>query len=224
MVIPALDEEATVAEVVERVRAEGFDALVVDDGSTDATAARAGAAGAEVLRFPVNLGVGAAMRAGFRFAVDHGYRRVVQVDADLQHPPEAIQRLIEAADEGADLVIGSRFAEGYATERHRRLAMRVLARWVSHHVGVQLDDVTSGFRVITEPLLSSFAVHYPSEYLGDTVEAIIQAHAAGATIVQVPVPMAARAAGNATPAVVAGGHLARMAVAVMAGKPQRVGR
>ena len=163
------------------------------------------------------------MRAGFRYAVEHRYRRVVQVDADLQHPPEAIPTLLAAADEGIDLVIGSRFAAGYDTESHRRLAMRVLAGWVSRRVGVRLDDVTSGFRVISEPLLSEFAEHYPAEYLGDTVEAILQADAAGATIVQVGVPMAPRAGGTATSAIAAGGHLARMTVSVVAGKPQQAG-
>ena len=84
--------------------------------------------------------------------------------------------------------------------------------------------MTSGFRVISEPLLAAFADHYPSEYLGDTVEAIVQAHASGARIVQVPVPMYQRTSGTPTSAVAAGGHLARMAVAVVAGKPQRAGR
>lgn len=223
-VVPALNEEATVGRVVDRVHRVGLPALVVDDGSSDGTAAVARDAGASVVGLPVNLGVGAAMRTGFRYAVEHRYGRVVQVDADLQHPPEAIPDLLAAADQGADLVIGSRFAAGYDTERHRRLAMRVLAAWVSRRVGVELDDVTSGFRVIGEPLLSTFADTYPAEYLGDTVEAILQAHAAGASITQVPVEMAPRAGGTATSAAAAGGHLARMAVSVVAGKPQRVSR
>ena len=135
-----------------------------------------------------------------------------------------LRRLVEAADDGIDLVIGSRFAGGYATAGHRRLAMRTLASWMSHRVGVELDDVTSGFRVISQPLLGFFAEHYPAEYLGDTVEAILQADAFGATIAQVPVPMAQRETGDATSSITAGGHLARMAVAIVAGKPQRVGR
>lgn len=223
-VVPAFDEEATVASVVEGIRAIGLDVLVVDDGSSDATSRRAVRSGATVIRLPVNLGVGAAMRAGFRYAVDHGYDRVVQVDADLQHPPEVIPTLLAAADEGADLVVGSRFADGYATPGHRRLAMRILAAWISRRLKVELDDVTSGFRVISEPLLTTFAEHYPSEYLGDTVEALLQADASGARIVQVPVSMGQRGGGTATSSVAAGGHLARMAVAILAGKPQQAGR
>jgi glycosyltransferase involved in cell wall biosynthesis len=224
VVVPAYEEEHTVGEVVRRVRALGFPVLVVDDGSADATAERARDAGAHVVSLPINIGVGGAMRTGFRYAVDRGYTRVVQVDGDLQHPPEAIPLLVAEADTGVDLVIGSRFADGYDTAGHRRTAMRIVAAVVSRKVGVPLDDVTSGFKVVSQPLLGVFADHYPAEYLGDTVEAVIQAHANGATIAQVPVPMHQRSAGAATPTLSAGGHLARLAVALMAGKPQRIGR
>lgn len=224
VIVPALDEEGTVGDVVERIRALGLPVLVVDDGSTDDTAVRAAAAGADVVSLPINVGVGGAMRTGFRYAVERGYKRVVQVDGDLQHPPEAIPVLVAEADSGVDLVIGSRFGGGYETSGHRRLAMRLLAWWVSRRVGVHVDDVTSGFRVISEPLLGFFADHYPAEYLGDTVEAVLQAHAFGASIAQVPVPMDQRRAGTATSPLAAGGHLARMVVSIIAGKPGRMGR
>ncbi len=224
VVVPAFHEEHTVGVVVDRARRMGLPVLVVDDGSTDETAERAVEAGATVVRLPINVGVGGAMRTGFRYAVENGFDRVVQVDADLQHPPESIPALLAVADTGVDLVIGSRFDDGYVTAGHRRLAMRLVAWWVSRRVGVALDDVTSGFKVVTEPLLGFFAEHYPAEYLGDTVEAVVQAHAFGATIAQVPIPMDQRGAGDATSAVAAGGHLARMAVSIVAGKPQRMGR
>jgi len=224
VVVPAHNEAGTVDEVVRRVTDIGYPVLVVDDGSTDDTAAVAADAGATVVTMPVNLGVGGAMRAGFRYAVDHGYRRVVQVDGDLQHPPEGIPILIAAADGGADLVIGSRFADGYRAAGYRRLTMRTMAAIVSRMVGMRLDDVTSGFRVVSEPLLSRFAERYPAEYLGDTVESLLQAHTSGATITQVSVPMDPRTAGEATSHVAAGAHLARLAVSVVAGKPQRMGR
>ena len=224
VVVPAFDEAASVAEVVDRVTAVGYPVLVVDDGSTDSTASLAQSAGATVMRLPVNLGVGAAMRAGFRYSVANGYHRVVQVDADLQHPPEAIHLLIAAADEGAQLVIGSRFAAGYRVSGYRRVAMATVAGVISRMVGVTLDDVTSGFRVISEPLLSQFAERYPAEYLGDTVEAVLQAHAGGATIAQVPVPMEPRTAGASTSRLAASGHLARLAVSVVAGKPKEMAK
>jgi glycosyltransferase involved in cell wall biosynthesis len=219
-VVPAFNEVETVGEAVRRVRAMGYPVVVVDDGSTDGTAGAASHAGANVLTMPINVGVGGAMRTGFRYAVEHGYKRVIQVDADLQHPPEAIPALMERSDAGVELVIGSRFAAGYKTDGHRRVAMRALGRIVSRNVGVQLDDVTSGFRVISEPLLGHFADAYPSEYLGDTVEAVLQASAFGATIDQVSIPMDQRTTGQATSSVAASAHLGRLAISLIAGKPK----
>ncbi len=215
VVIPAFDEEATVGRVVSAVRGLGLDAVVVDDGSSDGTSAAARRAGAQVVRMPINVGVGGALRTGFAFAVRRDYDRVVQVDADLQHDPAAVPALLAAADEhDAQLVVGSRFAGGYRASPARRLLMRMLARLVSRRVGTRLDDVTSGFRVITEPLLSRFARDYRTEYLGDTVEALLTAHAAGARIVQVPVRMGPRAGGLATPRLQAAGHLLRLLLAL----------
>jgi len=224
VVIPAYNEVATVGEVVRRTRDAGLSSLVVDDGSSDDTVDAARRAGAVVISMPVNLGVGAAMRAGFKYAVGHGYQRVVQVDADLQHPPEAIHLLTDVADTGIDLVIGSRFAHGYKTGFSRRIMMRIVAGGVSRLVGVRLDDVTSGFRVVSEPLLRHFAQRYPAEYLGDTVESLLQAHSVGASIAQVEVPMDQRIAGVATSPIRAGGHLARLAVSVVAGKPRSMAK
>jgi glycosyltransferase involved in cell wall biosynthesis len=216
-VIPAYNEAATVGRVVSQLAEMGLDSLVVDDGSSDLTATQAAAAGAVVLRHPTNIGVGGALRTGFAFAVRAGYGRVVCVDADLQHEPESIADLVAAADAtGAELMIGSRFEGGeYAVSGGRRLLMRFLSRWVSRRVGAELDDVTSGFRVITDPLLSRFAVAYPTEYLGDTVEAIMAAHRTGAVIAQTGVRMGARPAGDPTSRLHAAGHLLRLALVLV---------
>ena len=123
VVIPAHDEAESIADVVTRVRAAGFPALVVDDGSADDTAERARRAGAAVARLPVNLGVGGALRTGFRYAVANGFDRAVQVDGDGQHDPAQIPVLLEAADNGTHLVVGTRFAdESYTVSRSRRSA------------------------------------------------------------------------------------------------------
>jgi glycosyltransferase involved in cell wall biosynthesis len=223
VVIPAHNEEGSVGTVVEGVRALGLQSLVVDDGSTDATSLVAAASGATVLTLPVNMGVGAALRAGFRYATSHGFKRVVQLDADLQHPPEAIPLLLEAAERGVDLVVGSRFGSGYDPGA-RRFAMRLLSVVVSRRIGVRITDPTSGFKVVTEPLLSEFARSYPAEYLGDTVEALLQAGAFGASVVEVPVPMQQRHSGAATTTPHAAGHFARVLLAIIAGKPGRRSR
>jgi glycosyltransferase involved in cell wall biosynthesis len=220
VVTPAHDEEESVGLVVEGIRALGLPVVVVDDGSTDNTAVAASAAGATVLRLPVNAGVGAALRTGFRYAVRNGFKRVVQVDADLQHPPGAIPLLLEAAEDGAELVIGSRFGSGY-DPGVRRIGMRLLSALVSSRIGTRISDPTSGFKVVTEPLLSEFARSYPAEYLGDTVEALLQAGAFGARIVEVAVPMDQRMAGTATTTGHAAGQFGRILVTVVAGKPTR---
>src|ERR1035438_1095929 len=110
----AWNEEGSIARVVHELHGTlaGMDVLVVDDGSTDQTALRAREAGAVVARLPYNLGVGGAMRLGFRYAVERDYDTVVQIDADGQHDPAFVPQLLERIAAGADLVIGARFAGG----------------------------------------------------------------------------------------------------------------
>ncbi|HTN54705.1 MAG TPA: glycosyltransferase family 2 protein, partial [Microbacterium sp.] len=127
VVVPAWNEEESVADVVRDIVASvpGAVCLVVDDGSSDATSQRARDAGAIVLRLPFNLGVGGAMRTGFRYARDHGFDVLVQVDADGQHDAAEIAALVAGLDE-ADLVIGARFAGkgDYGVRGPRKWAMR----------------------------------------------------------------------------------------------------
>jgi glycosyltransferase involved in cell wall biosynthesis len=180
----------------------GYDVLVIDDGSVDRTADKARRAGAIVLRLPVNLGVGGALRCGFRYAVTHGYSTVVQCDADGQHDPAQITVLLDTMrTEHADLVVGSRFALDDATYEVgavRRVVMHRLAHLASRRTGVTITDATSGFRAIGGRLLGSFAASYPAEYLGDTIEALAQASRSGFKVVQVGVRMRPRAAGIST--------------------------
>ena len=198
IVVPALNEQDSVGAVVRSIRESVPDAvcLVVDDGSTDATAEVAAEAGATVLSLPFNLGVGGAMRAGFRYARDHGHRVVVQVDADGQHDPRYIGALVAGLD-SADIVIGARFAGvgDYGVRGPRRWAMRVLAGAVSRVARRRLDDVTSGFKASGPAAVRLFAETYPAEYLGDTVEALVIGARAGLEITQLPVEMRPRQGG-----------------------------
>ena len=172
-----------------------LDVLVVDDGSTDNTRNISIENGATVLSLPFNLGVGGALRTGFKYAVLHGYDSVVQVDADGQHLPREISKLMHAADQShADLVIGSRFlnsdtSQQMSVSRMRQLGMKLLARVASRATGTRLTDTTSGFRVIKSPLLIEFSRRFPTNYLGDTFEAVVAAGRAGYVVSEVAVEM-----------------------------------
>jgi glycosyltransferase involved in cell wall biosynthesis len=199
LVMPAFNEERSVGDVVAAARRLHYDVCVVDDGSVDHTFVRAESAGAHVLRLPVNLGVGGALRCGFRWALRNNYDTVVQVDADGQHDPAQVQALLGVLrDSDAHMVVGSRFLLGagpYQVRGIRRLAMRILSARVGRVAGVKVQDSSSGFRAIRRPLLDRFALDYPVEYLGDTVEALIEAARAGADIVEHPIAMTPRAHG-----------------------------
>lgn len=199
VVVPAFNEQASIAAVVAEVVAclPDADVLVVDDCSTDRTRHEALATPAQVLTLPINLGVGGAMRAGYRYALRYGYDAVLQIDGDGQHDARDAHRLIAALAD-ADVVIGARFAGSgdYDVKGPRRWAMRLLAVTLSRAARTQLTDVTSGYRACSTPALRLFARHYPAEYLGDTVEALVIVARAGLRVTQVPVSMRPRVGGT----------------------------
>jgi glycosyltransferase involved in cell wall biosynthesis len=201
VIVPALNESASVGEVVRSIAETSpwADVLVVDDGSTDDTATIARRAGALVCRLPFNIGVGGAMRAGFRYAHTAGYDAVVQVDADGQHDPAYLVTLVQALAT-ADVVVGARFAGAgeYEATGPRRWAMVLLALAVGRLAGLRLTDVTSGYRAANRRAIGVFAAHYPAEYLGDTVESLVIALRSGCVIRQVPVVMRRRTTGRAS--------------------------
>ena len=199
VVVPAWNEAAALPGVLAEIvtALPGVGVVVVNDGSSDDTSAVARAFGVDVLDLPFNLGVGGAMRAGFRFALHHGFDVVVQVDADGQHDPRDVPRLVAQLGD-ADIVIGARFADkaGYRVCGPRWWAMRVLAATLSRVARTRLTDTTSGFRASGPRAVRLFAVHYPAEYLGDTVESLVIAVRAGLCVTQVDVTMRQRVAGR----------------------------
>lgn len=199
IVMPAYNEQAVIASVIKEVfeTNPGISCLVVDDGSQDNTSSISREAGAIVATLPYNLGVGGAMRVGFNYALANGFENVVQVDADGQHNPKDVQRLVSELKH-ADLVLGARFAGSgdYEARGPRKWAMVVLAKLLSKSARENLTDTTSGFRASGPRAVALFAQHYPAEYLGDTVESLVIAARAGFTIKQIPVSMRARAGGT----------------------------
>ena len=190
--IPAWNEENSIADVISKVKAHRphADVLVVNDGSTDATAARAEEAGAVVITLPFNVGVGGAMRTAFLYAQRHGYSALVQVDADGQHDPADLDRLFDALG-GADVVVGTRFHPNsmYFVGGPRRWAMVLLSKALSRMNRGPISDPTSGFRSAGPRAIDLFAVEYPAEYLGDTVGSLAIAIQRGLVIHEEPVTM-----------------------------------
>jgi glycosyltransferase involved in cell wall biosynthesis len=202
IVMPAFNEEGSVGTVISEIRSmdPGYDVLVVDDGSIDATSEAAREAGAAVLRAPFNLGVGGAVRTGFRYAHERGYDRVVQVDADGQHDPAEIASLLALFDDEPvpQMVIGARFAgQGdYKVHAVRRVAMRMLAGSLSRIAKTKLTDVTSGFRAHNAEAVALFARVYPTDYLADTVESLAILARVGGIVRQCPAVMRPRTTGR----------------------------
>jgi hypothetical protein len=200
-IVPALNEEASIGGVIDEIRAfdRDLDVVVVDDGSTDNTAAAAGARGAHVLRLPFNLGIGGAVQTGFRYAYEQDFDLAVRVDGDGQHDASQLALLLgPILDGSADIVIGSRFASrgGYRSSRSRRFGIGILARVVSLLVRQRLTDPTSGFQVLNRHAIRLFAADYPHDY--PEVEATVMLFKHRLRVTEVPVRMRERAAGRSS--------------------------
>jgi glycosyltransferase involved in cell wall biosynthesis len=199
-IVPAYNEQATVGDVVRSVRAQlpRYDVLVIDDGSTDATAQRAEGAGARVVRHPFNLGIGGAMQSGYVFALHEGYEYAVQIDGDGQHDPSEVARLEREleSEPGVDLVCGSRFLSSdhhYPAPISRRTGIHIFAFILSRIVGQRVSDPTSGFRLCNRRAIALFARDYPHDY--PEVEAVLMLHYHRLRMREAPVRMYERGGG-----------------------------
>jgi glycosyltransferase involved in cell wall biosynthesis len=201
-IVPARNEEDAIGTVVRDIRAfdAGLEVVVVDDGSTDRTAAVAAKAGAHVVRLPFNLGIGGAVQTGFRYALAHGFELAVRLDGDGQHDAGQLQKVIEPILAGeADIVVGSRFAAGdghYKGPRTRRVGIRLFAAIVSMLVRQRVTDTTSGFQALNRRGIALFAADYPHDY--PEVEATVMVHRHRLRLKEVPVVMRERSTGSSS--------------------------
>ena len=201
VLVPAYNEEASISRLLADVRRHlpGAALVVVDDGSADRTAEVAREAGARVLRLPCNLGVGPAVQTGFRYAIESGFDYLIRLDGDGQHPPAEALKLIEAMrSQPTDLVVGTRYGEGstYRGNWFRRVVLKGLALFISIICRKWITDPTSGFWLVSRPLLQCFALHYPSDY--PEAEAIALLRRQGFSLEEVPVAFKPRQAGESS--------------------------
>jgi glycosyltransferase involved in cell wall biosynthesis len=202
-IVPAYNEQGMVGRVVRDIgrQAPDFDVLVVDDGSTDATAAEAEAEGAAVISHPYNLGIGGAVQSGYKYALRCDYDVAVQVDGDGQHKPEYLPQMLAALKTGgdeADMVYGSRFRgdPGYRVPFGRRAGNMIFSVVLSAITRQRITDPTSGFRMTNRRGIELFARDYPHDY--PEVEALLMLHAHHLRIHEVHVRMNARGFGRSS--------------------------
>jgi glycosyltransferase involved in cell wall biosynthesis len=201
IIVPAFNESATIREVIRSISETGprWDILVVNDGSTDDTGHIAALKPqAMVINLCSNLGIGQAMQAGFKFAIENGYDAAVQVDGDGQHDASCIRSLLDALSSmNADVVVGSRFLEGtkgsFQSTRTRRMGIWFLRALLRILTGYQIRDVTSGFRALNQRALALAAQHYPIDF--PEPESFVLFHRAKLTVHEVSVTMRPRRSG-----------------------------
>lgn len=202
IVIPAYNEQESVQKTINEVFTSKLplSAVVINDGSTDQTALKVSKTDALLISLPFNLGIGGAVQTGFKFAKDHDFDLVVQVDADGQHDISFLETLVEPVlNNEVDMSIGSRFIPpytGYQSSFVRRIGINFFARLISFLTKYKITDPTSGFRAYNKKMINVFAQYYPHDF--PEPEAIVVAGRYRARIKEVPVEMRKRLSGRSS--------------------------
>ncbi|WP_274649272.1 glycosyltransferase family 2 protein [Paenibacillus humicola] len=200
VIIPAYNEEAALSRTVRELKLHTpYDFVVIDDGSKDRTPDIIRSEGMPSLRHAVNLGIGGSMQSGYKYADRLGYSYAIQLDADGQHRPQDIAKLVEAVRTGdLDMVIGSRFLKpsGYRGSAARRIGIYYFHLLVRLLTGVRITDPTSGFRIVNRRTIELFSRAYPTDY--PEVEVIVSLVKRGFRVKEIPVDMRSRQGGESS--------------------------
>lgn len=196
VIIPAYNEQDALLKTVGSVIQAGYDYVVINDGSSDSTAEICKANGFNYLDLKENLGIGGAVQAGHKYALENGYDVDIQFDGDGQHDAEYIPALLSEIENGADLVVGSRFLieqEGFKSTFMRRVGIKWLCGAIRLSCGLKVTDPTSGFRATGSKALRLFSYDYPADY--PEPESIVAAKKKQLNIQEVQVVMHERQGG-----------------------------
>jgi glycosyltransferase involved in cell wall biosynthesis len=199
VIIPAYNEQDSIGLVIRKLKkvSSRFHIVVVNDGSQDQTSQRAQALGVTVINLPFNLGIGGAVQTGLKYALRLGFNQAVQVDADGQHEPSELPKLLKAASQ-ADLIIGSRFVRQtqYRGSSSRRFGIRFFSLLIRLVAGQSIEDPTSGFRVYNRAALTFLVHNYPTDF--PEPESIVYLLKNGFVIKEVSVEMKPRLTGQSS--------------------------
>ena len=195
IIIPAYNEEGSIEDVVNNIIANypQYDYVIINDGSRDKTSYICHQKKFNIVDLPVNLGLAGAFQTGLRYAYENGYKKAVQFDADGQHLAEYIRVLEEKADDGFELVIGSRFVTEKRDSSLRMLGNTLISAEIKLTTGKTINDPTSGMRLFTEGLIKEFALNVNYGPEPDTVSYLLNN---GVKVAEVQVLMQERQAGE----------------------------
>ena len=200
IIVPCYNEQDTIAALYREIREETpYDVLIVNDCSTDESRAILRQKGIPHLDLPLNLGIGGAVQAGYRYARHFGYDIAVQIDGDGQHDPGQVSALVAPIEQGsADLVIGSRYIDkdGYQSSAMRRVGIKFFKLLIFCLSGKRITDATSGFRAASRKTMRLFDIYYAKDY--PEPESNILAIKNKLRVFEIPVTMRERQGGESS--------------------------